>query len=410
MKIALLCVGDELLKGATLNTNLSFIGSKLLEQGLTLDHALEIRDNGGAIADAVKTALTTCDIVITSGGLGPTADDMTKEYIARLFSLPLEQDGSVVFSIRRYWKQRHAGEPTGRVLNQSLIPKGSKVILNQFGTAPGLVIHPPEAPEKMVILLPGPPAELQPMFEKDVLPLIMERAEKRCYTKLFYICGVGESEVEERILPMLAKTHPLTAAYCATHEYVKLFLNSPDLDILADATLEVRAEFGHDVLEGSDGIAGDVVRLLKRRGLTIATAESCTGGLVAKMITDISGASDVFPGSVVSYANRIKESALGVRPETLESVGAVSRETVREMAQGIAERFGTDCAIALSGIAGPGGGTPEKPVGLVYCGIVCEGVTEVFEFRLGRSREQIRERAAAKALDMLRRMLLKGAE
>ena len=410
MKTALLCIGDELLKGATVNTNLSFIGSKLLEQGLTLDHAAEIRDNGTAIADAVKTALTTCDIVITSGGLGPTADDMTKEYIARLFSLPLEQDGSVVFSIRRYWKQRHAGEPEGRVLNQSLVPKGCKVILNQFGTAPGLVIRPPEAPEKMVILLPGPPAELQPMFEKDVLPLIVERAEKRCYTKLFYICGVGESEVEERILPLLAKTHPLTAAYCATHEYVKLFLNSPDMDILADATLEVRAEFGNDVLEGSDGIAGDVVRLLKRRGLTIATAESCTGGLVAKMITDISGASDVFPGSVVSYANRIKDAALGVRAETLESVGAGRRETVRDMAEGIAERFGTNCAIALSGIAGPGGGTPEKPVGLVYCGIVCEGVTEVFEFRLGRSREQIRERAAAKALDMLRRMLLKGAE
>ena len=410
MKTALLCIGDELLKGATVNTNLSFIGSKLLEQGLTLDHAAEIRDNGAAIADAVKTALTTCDIVITSGGLGPTADDMTKEYIARLFSLPLEQDGSVVFSIRRYWKQRHAGEPEGRVLNQSLVPKGCRVILNQFGTAPGLVIRPPEAPEKMVILLPGPPAELQPMFEKDVLPLIVERAEKRCYTKLFYICGVGESEVEERILPLLAKTHPLTAAYCAPHEYANLSLTSPDMDILADATLEVRAEFGNDVLEGSDGIAGDVVRLLKRRGLTIATAESCTGGLVAKMITDISGASDVFPGSVVSYANRIKEAALGVRAETLESVGAVSRETVREMAEGIAERFGTDCAIALSGIAGPGGGTPEKPVGLVYCGIVCEGVTEVFEFRLGRSREQIRERAAAKALDMLRRMLLKGAE
>ena len=153
-----------------------------------------------------------------------------------------------------------------------------------------------------------------------------------------------------------------------------------------------------------------LLTLLQAKSFTLATAESCTGGLVAKMITDISGASDVFPGSVVSYANRIKEAALGVRAETLESVGAVSRETVREMAEGIAERFGTDCAIALSGIAGPGGGTPEKPVGLVYCGIVCEGVTEVFEFRLGRSREQIRERAAAKALDMLRRMLLKGAE
>lgn len=410
MKIALLCVGDELLKGATINTNLAFIGSKLLEQGLTLDHALEIQDKGEAIAHAVRTALETCDIVLTSGGLGPTADDMTKEYIARLFSMPLEQDGSVVFSIRRFWKQRHAGEPTGRVLNQSLVPKGSKVILNQFGTAPGIVIRPPDAPEKMVILLPGPPAELQPMFENDVLPLIAERADKHCYTKMFYICGVGESEVEERILPMLAKTHPLTAAYCATHEFVKLFLNSPDLEILAEATRVVRDEFGIDVLEGSDGVAGDVVRLLKRRGLTVATAESCTGGLVAKMITDISGASDVFPGSVVSYANRIKEAALGVKEETLATVGAVSRETVREMADGIAERFGTDCAIALSGIAGPGGGTPEKPVGLVYCAVRCEGETEVFEFRLGRSREQIRERAAARALDQLRRMLLKGAE
>ena len=284
------------------------------------------------------------------------------------------------------------------------------MILNQFGTAPGIVIRPPSDPEKMVIMLPGPPAELQPMFEKDVLPLIVERAEKHCYTKLFYICGVGESEVEERILPMLAKTHPLTAAYCATHEFVKLFLNSPSMDILSDATAEICSEFGHDVLEGNDGVAGDVVRLLKRRGLTVATAESCTGGLVAKMITDISGASDVFPGSVVSYANRIKEAALGVKTQTLERVGAVSRETVREMANGIAERFGTDCAIALSGIAGPGGGTPEKPVGLVYCAVRCLDVTEVFEFRLGRSREQIRERAAAKALDMLRRMLLKGAE
>lgn len=410
MKIALLCIGDELLKGATVNTNLAFIGTKLLEQGLTLDHALEIPDNGNVITDTVRKTLADCDIVITSGGLGPTADDMTKEYIARLFSMPLEQEGSVVFAIRRFWKQRHAGEPTGRVLNQSLVPKGSKVILNQFGTAPGIVIRPPEMPEKMVILLPGPPAELQPMFEKDVLPLIMERAAGRCYTKLFYICGVGESEVEERILPMLAKTHPLTAAYCATHEFVKLFLNSPSMDILSDATLEVRTLFGHDVLEGPDGVAGDVVRLLKRRDLTLATAESCTGGLVAKMITDISGASDVFPGSVVSYANRIKEAALGVKPETLEAFGAVSRETVREMAEGIAGRFGTDCAIALSGVAGPTGGTPEKPVGLVFCAVFCCGETEIFEFRLGRSREQIRERAAAKALDMLRRMLLKGAE
>lgn len=407
-KIALLCIGDELLKGSTVNTNLAFIGSMLLKHGITLEYSLEIPDDENAIRSALADALERADIVLTSGGLGPTADDMTKEAVARYFHLPLEQNGPAVLSIRRFWKMRHPDtEPSGRVLNQSLVPAGAVVIPNRNGTAPGIVLRPSDG--KLVILLPGPPGEICPMFEEDVMPLLLKEDLPREQTVLLHICGIGESEVEERMLPLLSTTHPLGAAYCAGHGAVKLFLRSGSEEVLADALAYAKNEFGKAVLQ-TDNVAADVVALLKKRGMTLVTAESCTGGLVAKMITDVAGASDVYPGSVVSYANEVKEQLLGVKHETLVSYGAVSRETAREMAEGAAARFGSDCAIALTGIAGPGGGTPEKPVGLVYCGIFCGGRCEIFEFRLKRSREQIRERAAAGALNRLRLMLLELEE
>lgn len=410
MKIALLCIGDELLKGATVNTNLAFLGSQLLEHGLLIDFCLEVADEGKAIVEALDEAMKRADLVLTSGGLGPTADDMTKEFIARRLNAPLEQDGATVVAIRRYWKVRHNGEPSSRILNQSLVPKGASVIANHNGTAPGLLMKTSESdpfPGRTIIMMPGPPGEIRPMFENDVLPLILKSADVRSHTKLFFVCGPGESEIEDRMLPILAKTHPLSVAYCATHQYVKLFLNSSDMDTLGGAISAVRNEFGDQLLrDGSAGPHEDVVRLLREQKLTLATAESCTGGLVAKMVTDVSGASDVFLGAVVSYANRIKEEALGVRAETLKDFGAVSAETAREMVEGIASRFRADTAIALTGVAGPNGGTPEKPVGLVYAAVKCLDRCEVYDFHLTRSREQIRERAAAKALDMLRRMLL----
>ncbi len=402
MKIALLCIGDELLKGATLNTNLSFIGDSLLKHGLMLDHAREIADDEKAIADAFAQVQEQADIIITSGGLGPTADDITKEVIARALNLPLEQDGQAVMAIRRYWKLRHAGEPSGRILNQSLVPKGAEVIPNGNGTAPGLIIR---KGGKTVILLPGPPGELCPMFTSRILPVLTDLIPERVYTKLYHLCGIGESEIEERMLPYLSRT--LTAAYCATHQGVKLFLNAltGDSEHLADVCAAVRQEFGNALLTGGS-VAEDVVNLLKMKELTLSTAESCTGGLVAKMLTDVPGASSVYPGTVVSYSNQIKEQLLGVRHETLSAFGAVSRETAREMVEGVSARLGTDCAISLTGIAGPDGGSAEKPVGLVYCGVKCGDRCEVFEFRLAKSREQIRERAAASALNKLRLMLL----
>ncbi len=402
MKIALLCIGDELLKGATVNTNLAYIGNEMLTCGLVPDYAMEIPDQAESISSALTDALEKADIIITSGGLGPTADDVTKEVIARTLSLPLEQDGQTVLAIRRYWKIRHTGEPSGRILNQSLVPKGAEVIPNQNGTAPGLVIR---KNGKTVILLPGPPGELCPMFTERILPILKQETKPVCRTKLYHICGIGESEIEERMLPYL--THTLTAAYCATHQCVKLFLNSltGDQEQLDQLCRTVKAEFGNAVLNGSSA-AEDVVQLLRTKGMTLSTAESCTGGLTAKMITDVAGASEVYPGSIVSYANPVKEQFLGVKHETLTAFGAVSRETALEMVKGISARMGTDCAISLTGIAGPGGGSPEKPVGLVFCGVKCRERCEVFEFRLTKSREQIRERAAASALNKLRLMLL----
>ena len=403
-----------MLKGSTVNTNLAFIGSKLLENGLTLDFSLEIRDRGAEIVEALDEALARADLVITSGGLGPTADDMTRECIARRFGAALEPDGEAVLAIRRYWKIRHNGEPAGRIMNQSLVPRGATVLLNRTGTAPGLVMKTPandRFPGKTVILLPGPPGEIRPMFEEDVLPLILKLAGDggRVHSRVFYVCGAGESEIEDRMVPVMARTHPLSVAYCATHEYVKLFLLSSNMESLGSAIDAVRREFGPQLLtDGAEGVAWDVVRLLKERSLSVSMAESCTGGLVAKMITDVSGASDVFPGSVVSYANRIKEQILGVKHETLERFGAVSPQTAREMADGAVRVFGTDCSVALTGIAGPGGGTPEKPVGLVYVAVRCPDRCEIFELHLSGTRGQIRERAASRALNELRLMLLEN--
>ncbi|MBR2434616.1 MAG: nicotinamide-nucleotide amidohydrolase family protein, partial [Lentisphaeria bacterium] len=283
---------------------------------------------------------------------------------------------------------------------------GAEVVENENGTAPGIIMETKDRKAK-VILLPGPPGELEPMFEQDILPRLREIQKDPVHTKMFRITDLGESEVEDRMLPVIARRHPLQVAYCASPGIVRLFLTSADPVTLGDAIHDVRAEFGTAILhDSSPSLAADVVRLLRRKKARLATAESCTGGLVSKLVTDVSGSSGIFLGGIVSYANAIKEQMLGVKTETLEDYGAVSRETAEEMVNGIVERFQCDAAISLTGIAGPGGGTPEKPVGLVYAGIHWRGVTTVHELRLRRSREQIRDRAAASALQLLRKAIL----
>ena len=305
MKIAVICVGDELLKGSTLNTNLAYMGSRLLETGIQILFSAEVADARESILAALEKAFEHADWVILSGGLGPTADDVTKEYVASFLGYPLVEDGEVAVSLMRYWKERHDEEIPSRVLNQALVPENADVLPNRFGTAPGLLIRTgeihPRFPGKNIVLLPGPPGELEPMFDSCVLPLLKKEMTQPVYSKCLYVCGVGESSVEERMLPILDRNPGLSAAYCATPAFVKLFLKSLSCEQMGRALQDVRAGFAHELLSGScTTLQEEVLQLLRERGETLASAESCTGGLIAKMITDISGSSDVFMGGVVS--------------------------------------------------------------------------------------------------------------
>lgn len=410
MKVAVICIGDELLRGSTINTNLAFIGETLMEEGIKITFSIEVPDKKEEILEALEVAMEKADIIITSGGLGPTADDVTKEFVAQRVGLRLIQNGEAAVAIMKYWKTLHLGEMPPRIMNQSLVPEGAEVLHNKCGTAPGLVMRTGDSdkfPGRTLILLPGPPSELQPMFMEYVVKLLKARRKTIIHTKLFRISGIGESMIEERMLPIIASCHPLSVAYCASPELVKLFLNSENSEVLGHAIREVRKIFRKELLsDTSETLAEEVLAILEERGETLASAESCTGGLVAKLLTDVPGCSKVFKGSVVAYSNEIKENILGVSSGTLSKYGAVSAECAEELVKGVAERLGTNVAIATTGIAGPDGGTPEKPVGMVFIAVKYQNKIIVKELILRRSRSQIRERAAAKALNLLRQMAL----
>ena len=408
MKIAVICTGDELLKGAVVNTNLHFIGSQLLSHGMMPRLSLEVRDSMEEIRSALELAFSKADTVIVSGGLGPTADDMTREAAADYFCVPLVQDDKTHLSLLKHLrKRRDAGkEIPSRFLNQCMIPDGADVLPNRCGTASGVLL---EKSGKILFLLPGPPRELEPMFAEQVIPELLKRNHHRLYSALFYLAGIPESVAEER---MLSLSDPdLSVAYCASPESVKLFLLSSDMELLQRKCSAVRKEFSGELLsEAHSTLAEEIVSLLCRFGKTLATAESCTGGLIAERITDVAGASSVFLGSVVSYSNELKQKILGVPPDILEQKGAVSRETCDAMLTGISSETGADISLAVTGIAGPGGGTPEKPVGLVYTGIRINGRNYVTENHFSGNRQQVRERTYAAVMNDLRKHLSENPE
>ncbi len=406
MEVALLCIGDELLKGSTVNTNLAFLGGKLLENGMIPKLSLEIPDRREDIRSALDYAFSRADTVITSGGLGPTADDLTKESVAEWFGLPMIRRPEAERMIREYWNRIRSGAAPVHWTRQAEIPEGAEVLPNGFGSAPGIHL---ERDGRTVFLLPGPPPELQPMFEISVLPRLNAKRTEPVYADLLRIVGIGESEIEDLLEPHLIPE--VSAAYCASPGFVKLFLTSNDETLLKRTAADARGLFRANVLPPEvTSLPQDVLRLLDQRNLRLATAESCTGGLISEQLTAIPGSSSAFLGGVVSYANELKMHVLGVSPETLERFGAVSRECAEEMVEGICARTHSDTAISVTGIAGPGGGSPEKPVGLVYIGVKVRAKTVVMECRFKGGRSQVRERAAAKALNTLRSMLLESPE
>jgi nicotinamide-nucleotide amidase len=408
MRISLVAIGDELLKGATINTNSGFIGQELLAIGIYPDRCLTIRDDGKSIKEALDFLLPDSDIIITSGGLGPTADDISRDMVAEYLNLGMHEDAEVKEKLLERW-HRLKGEdkiPENN-LCQTMVPDGAEVIDNPVGTAPGLFIPVPGEDKKYVIMLPGPPSELNPMVTGFLVPRVRELLDTVLHSSVIYVAGIAESELEQRMQPLIRGIDSLSVAYCAAPEAVRVFLTSEDEALIRQKTVEVKELFGKYVLtDGSESLAEDVSKLLKEQNLRIATAESCTGGMIASIITKLAGSSQIFPGSIISYSNEIKHQLLKVKDETLEKYGAVSAECVEEMLEGIKINFGTETGIAVSGIAGPDGGTKEKPVGTVFIGIYLNGKRRIETFRFPGNRQSVRKRTVAKALQILRLMLL----
>lgn len=405
----LISVGTELLMGQVLNTDAQFMAQKLAPLGVNVYHQVTVGDNPQRLKDAVSTALSRADIVILSGGLGPTGDDLTKQTIADLFELPMERDMESEQTLRaRFAAFRR--EMTPNNLKQVDFPKGSIILKNANGTAPGCIVP---YGDKAAILLPGPPSELFPMFENEVMPYLEARSGYKLYSRELRIFGMGESAVEYILQDLMdAQDNPTIAPYAKTGETTlrvtaRCATEKEGVALVTPVIDAIKARIG-DVVYSTEGVtlAGTCASLLEERGLTLAVAESCTGGMISSTLVDIPGSSVFFMEGAVTYSDAAKMRRLGVSSATLRKYGAVSEECAREMAAGMRKTSGVDYALATTGIAGPGGATKEKPVGLVYVALASNQEVIVKKLHLTGNRTRVREVTVLHALDVLRRALL----
>ena len=402
----ILCVGTELLLGDIINTNASYISRRLAALGIPVYRQAVVGDNPQRMRQAIAESFSRSDCLILTGGLGPTCDDITKEMVAEYLGLDLVLNEEALERMKAYFSST-CRTMTKNNEKQAMAPRGARVLQNDWGTAPGFVI---EQGEKTAILLPGPPIELEPMWRERVEPYLFERSDSVIVSKNLYILGMGESAVEEKLrYMMLELTNPTVAPYAGGGECrVRVSARAKDektASAMCDAQIEEikKTEVGQFIYGiDVDSMENALVMNLRKRGLTLACAESCTGGLIAKRITDLAGCSDVFLGGCVTYSNGAKENLLGVKHETLEQYGAVSEQTACEMARGVRLALGADVGIATTGIAGPGGGTPEQPVGTVYIAVsTAEGEkVKLLTLSPKRSREFIRICAATNAMSL----------
>lgn len=411
MTVELVCVGTEILLGNIVNTNAAYLAEQCAMLGLSCYHQSVVGDNEQRMEETIRRAVSRSDIVILSGGLGPTKDDLTKEVTAQVFDMELLEDPHTRARIQEYFDQNHRGQITENNWKQAQVPEGSMVIDNYNGTAPGLIL---QKDGKTAILLPGPPNELKPMFERDIRPFLNRLEPEGIYSKMVKICGFGESKVESMITDILeSQTNPTIAPYAKTGEvHLRITakaINEETADEMMEPMMEeLYRRFGSQIFTTEEAVTLEetVVELLKEKGKTVTTAESCTGGLVAGRLLNVPGASSVYMEGYITYSNEAKEKLLGVSHSTLEQCGAVSKETACEMAEGAAKAAGADLAISVTGIAGPDGGTKEKPVGLVYVGCYADGEARAYEFHFTGNRAKNRESTVAKALTILREALI----
>jgi nicotinamide-nucleotide amidase len=417
VNIEIIYTGSELMLGLVLNTHQQWLCRRLADLGHVTTRQVAVADSASEIQQAVRESLGRAGLVITTGGLGPTSDDITRELIAELLGKKLIENPAVLAHIEHFFAARNRPRPALTTV-ETLVPEGAAVFLNQYGTAPGLAMKVDPNPfstgrkAAWLIMLPGPPRELRPMFDQSVVPFLQrELAGETFVCRTLRSTGIGESIVQEMVeghLLSLMKTG-LGVGYCARPGAVDVRLTASGAQasetVRAGETI-VRNILGPNIYGWDDDeMESVVVAGLTQRKQTLALAESCTGGLIANRVTNVPGASVVFKGGVVSYSDGAKESFLDVRPETLRAEGAVSAAVAREMAAGARQRFGADYALGVTGIAGPGGGTPEKPVGTVFIALATAAGIEVKKNHNPWDRETFKQVTAQQALEMLRRQL-----
>ena len=414
MVVELVSVGTELLLGNIVNTNARYLSEKCAMLGLSVYYQTTVGDNEERLAEVIKTALNRSDIVILNGGLGPSEDDLPKATCAKVMGLPLVTDQHTKERLKEYYKGRKKEDLPESNWKQAVIPEGAVVFDNGNGTAPGLVV---EQNGKTVILVPGPPNELYPMMEKQICPYLQKKNEEVILSQMVKICGFGESKVEEMILDLIDKqTNPTLATYAKQGEVhlrvtARAATEEEAKKLLKPMVKEIKKRFGEAVYttDEKETLTDVVVKLLKKHELTVTTAESCTGGLLAGTLVGVPGVSEVFREGFVTYSNKAKRKLLDVSKSTLKKYGAVSAQTAKEMAKGGVFATDADICVAITGLAGPDGATPEKPIGLVYIACYMNDKVHVEEFRFKGDRQKIRERSVVQALDVLRRSILEFA-
>ncbi|MEG0962350.1 MAG: competence/damage-inducible protein A [Lachnospiraceae bacterium] len=410
MTVELICVGTEILLGNIVNTNAAYLSEKCAMLGLSMYYQSVVGDNASRLEELVTLSVKRSDIVILSGGLGPTQDDLTKETVAKVMQKPLVEDARARSEIQEFLIKR-GHTITNNNWKQALVPKGAQVLYNPNGTAPGIIIK-----EDMVtvILLPGPPNELIPMFEEQVAPYLQHLQPEVIRSKMVKLCGIGESAAETAILDLIqTQQNPTVAPYAKTGEVhlritAKALQEKDAYELIAPLEEELKRRFGTLIYTDKENVTLEmtIAELLLKQKLTITTAESCTGGMVAARLVNSPGISSSFKEGYITYSNEAKEKLLGVSQETLLAYGAVSEETALEMAKGGAAAADADICIAITGIAGPKGGTKEKPVGLVYLCCYCKGKTYIQRNLYTGNRSKVRESAVASALTLVRNAIL----
>lgn len=410
MKTEIITVGTEILLGDILNTNTHYLSNELANMGIDVYYQITVGDNEQRLLSQLKESFKRSDLVILTGGLGPTEDDITKEVCAKYFNMEMEfheQSWDKIIEIHNKMNRK----PTENNRKQAYFPKGSLILPNKYGTAPGCIM---EKDKKTIIVMPGPPKEMKPMFDNYVKPFLLKDNKNILKSKVLRIIGMGESKIENDLLDLIDKQiNPTIATYAKDGECTVRITakgkNEKEVESLIEPiSNEIKSRLKEKVYgEDDTTIEDEVAKILVDNNLTIAVAESCTGGMVAADLINYPGISSVFMEGCVTYSNEAKMMTLNVKKETLNTVGAVSEQCAKEMSEGVAARHNTNIGLSTTGIAGPEGGSEDKPVGLVYMGITINNKTIVKKYIFNGNRQQIRSRACKTLLNDLRLELLK---